>query len=68
MSRRTTVEAEELVVAARCIDIILVDDHGLRPKRSDGPATDLTDHLSAVEGVRDLGIVARTDKPLGTEQ
>src|SRR5262245_18580262 len=68
VSRRAAVDTEELVVLAGSIDIILVHDHGLRPKRSDGPATDLTDHLSAVEGVRDLGIVARTDKPLGTEQ
>src|SRR5262249_20768488 len=43
-------------------------DHGLCPKRSDGPASDLTDHLSAVEGMRNLGIVAGTDQPLGTEQ
>ena len=68
VSGRAAVDTEELVVLARSIDIVLVNDHGLRPKRSERPATDLTDDLSAVEGMWDLGIVARTDQPLGTEQ
>src|SRR5215831_2436018 len=68
VSGRAAVDTEELVVLGRSIDIVLVNDHGLRPKRSERPATDLTDDLSAVEGIWDLGIVARTDQPLGTEQ
>src|SRR4030095_7015100 len=66
--RRATVDTEEFVGRGGRIDIILVDDHGLRPKRSDGPATDLNDRLDAVEGMRDLCEVARPDQPLGTEQ
>ena len=67
MRRPVTEDAEELPVRVGLVELILVDDHGLRPKRRNGPVRDPNHRGTAVEGASDLGEVARPDQPLGTE-
>src|SRR5437899_12844002 len=67
MRRPVTEDAEELPVRVGLVELILVDDHGLRPKRRNGPVRDPNHRGTAVEGASDLGEVPGPDQPLGTE-
>src|SRR5581483_7513270 len=59
--------AEELALAGRLIELVFIDDHRLGPEWRDAPVGDARDRRAAVEGARDLGIIAGPDQPLGAE-
>src|SRR5207248_3474201 len=68
VKRAGAVDAEELVVRARLVEAVLVDDHELGPEGRDRPVPDPDDTGTAVEGATHVGEVRYPHQSLGAEQ